>query len=468
MAPAYSWFLAWRYLWSRPITLLGAIGVTLAVWALIVVIAVFSGFIGEIRAGARRAAADLLLTDVRPDCDFAAVRPILLADADVVAVAPRVQHDAIISAYGDHPRYVHSTRAIETSPLGRSFVRILGVDIAAEADATDLLDWLRLPPEDAHLQVEDVAHPFSVSAERAEPALRATGTEASLPLVGGLDGLVVSVRRLTRGEPIAIGSRIDVISGHFVRGQQGESEVGVSRRPTVLSGAFACGHRTFDDVVVLADIEFVRGMLGYARDESDIQLCTSVAIKARVGADLEALAERLTAAVHDVTLGRVLTWEEQNATFLSAVDQERRMMKVCLFAVMLVAGFLIYATLHMMVMQKVRDIGILTAMGATPRGVQTIFLIGGLSIAVVGSTAGALSGIATAVYLNPLNDYSRAHFGRELFPTDVYALERVPYELDPTWIGQVVVAAIVLALLVAWLPARRAARLHPVEALAKT
>lgn len=467
MAPAYSWFLAWRYLWTRRITLLGTIGVALAVWALIVVIAVFSGFISEIRAGARRASPDLLLTDVRPGCDFATVAPLLRGDPDVIAVAPRLQHDAIISAYGRHARYVQSTRAIETSQLGRSFVRILGLDVESEAKTTDLHAWLTLRPEDDHLAVEDPAHPFTVSNERAARALHASGADRRTPIIGTLDGVVMSTRRLTRGEPIELGSRIDVISGRFVRDDSGKVEVGVSRRPTVLSGAFACGHRTFDDMVVLADLEFVRRMLGYAPDQSDIELCSAVAIKVRPGADLAQCAARLGAAVREVAGGRVLTWEEQNATFLSAVDQERRMMKVCLFAVMLVAGFLIYATLHMMVMQKVRDIGILTAMGATPRGVQTIFLVGGLSIATVGCALGGLAGIASVVYLNPINDFVRTHFGRELFPTDVYALDRIPYELDPQWIAQVLIAAIGLALLVAALPARRAAKLHPVEALAK-
>ncbi|MEZ5965147.1 MAG: FtsX-like permease family protein [Planctomycetota bacterium] len=467
MADAYAWFLAWRYLWARRITLIGMGGVALAVWALIAVIAVFSGFIGEIRAGARRASPDLLLTEVKPECDFAVVAPILQRDPDVVAVAPRVHQDAVIAAYGRHARYVQATRPVETSPLSRNFVRVLGIDVAAETRASDLVACLQLRPEDSHLQVPDLEHPFDLPREDMERALRAASPDLRTPLVGKLDGLVMSVRRLTRGEPIERGSRIDVVAGRFVHSPDGGTEVGASRRPTVLTGAFACNHRIFDDVAVLADIEFVRGLLGYAADESDIELCTSVAIRVRPGADLDGVARRLAAAVHDVSGGRVLTWEEQNSTFLSAVDQERRMMKICLFAVMLVAGFLIYATLHMMVMQKVRDIGILTSMGGTGRGVQTIFLVGGLAIAGVGSAIGVVAGVASALYLNPINDFSRRTFGRELFPTDVYALNQIPYELDGRWIVQVVVAAIALALIVAWLPARRAARLNPVEALAK-
>jgi lipoprotein-releasing system permease protein len=468
LAPAFSWFLAWRYLVSRRINLLGMFGVAVAVWALIVVIAVFSGFIGEIRAGARLASPDLLLDDVRAGCDFATLAKVLEKDPDVAAIAPRVKHHVILSAYGHHARYRTVTRSVETSPIARSFVRLLGIDPAAEAKTTELSKWLHdLRPEDTKLAVEDVQNPFSVSEQRTLRALRDTGADLRVPRLGNFDALVVSARRLTRGEPILLGSRIDVITGRFQPTATGEHKVHVSRKPTVLSGAFHTGHRTFDDMVVLADIEFVRRILGYAADESDVALCTEVAMKLRPGADAGAAAARLQASVAPICGGRVLTWQAQNATFLAAVDQERNMMKVCLFAVMLVAGFLIYATLHMMVTQKVRDIGVLTALGATPHGVQMIFLTSGLTIALLGGCLGTGAGIASAVYLNPVNDFARLKFGRELFPTDVYALDHIPYELDARWIVQVFGAALVLALVVAWLPARRAAKLHPVEALSK-
>jgi lipoprotein-releasing system permease protein len=140
-------------------------------------------------------------------------------------------------------------------------------------------------------------------------------------------------------------------------------------------------------------------------------------------------------------------------------------MKVSLFAVMLVAAFLIYATLHMMVTQKVKDIGILTSLGATPRGIAAIFVLCGGVIAVVGCSAGLAIGILSAHYLNDVNDWFDASFGVELFPTELYDLDRIPYRIEPDWVAQVLIAASVLALLVAYLPARRAARMAPVKAL---
>jgi lipoprotein-releasing system permease protein len=466
LAPAFSWFLALRYLVSRWVTLLGVMGVAVAVWAMIAVIAVFSGFISEIRAGVRTASPELLLTELGHECDFAKLAPVLRAEADIAAFAPRVQIDALIAAYGNHRRAVQSTRPIETSQLGRNFVRVVGIDVAAERETNEFSTWLSRVGEE--LQVEDRAQPFAVSDARVARARRQAGEDTRRPLLARPDGLILSERRLTRGEPIALGSRIDIISARFVRAANGESTVGPGRHVTALSGAYQSGHRSHDEAVVLADLEFVRRMLGYAADESDIELVTHVAIRAKPGADLTTLAARLTNAVAKVGGGRVLTWEQQNATYLGAVDRERTMMKICTFVIMLVAGFLIYATLHMMVTQKVRDIGVLTAMGATPHGVQTIFLLAGLVIGLVGCALGAASGIASAVYLNTVNDFTRANFGVELFPTDVYALDRIPYQLDASWILQVLACALGLALVVAWLPARRAARMHPVQALAKS
>ena len=141
------------------------------------------------------------------------------------------------------------------------------------------------------------------------------------------------------------------------------------------------------------------------------------------------------------------------------------MMKLILFAVMLVAAFLIYSTLHMTVTQKTRDVGILTSMGAAPPGILRIFLLSGGVIGVTGALLGVATGLLSAHYLNDLNDWSRARLGVELFPTELYSLDRIPYEIEPGWVTQVAVSALVITLLAAWLPARRAARMDPVRAL---
>jgi lipoprotein-releasing system permease protein len=460
LVPTYAWFLALRYLATRWVNVLGIAGLAVAVWALIVVIAVFSGFIAEIREHIRGATADLSLVGVGPRCSYEQVRAILERDPDVAATAPRLQHYAILFPYGSLMRRVVTTRAAESNPLTFNFVNLIGVDPARERAATHFADWLEAAPP--LYRVDDPAQPFAVAAHRT--------SDPPAPLRAD-PGLLLSLKRAARGDVLRPGQRIDIVSARFDRSLQGNGQrrelVHRIRRPFTLAGAFETRHRFFDESNAFVDIEVLRDMLGHSQDDPDsVDLVTEVAIRLRPGADLAAATERLEAAVGAVSGGgKVQTWEEINAVFLGAVNQERALMKLVLFAVMLVAAFLIYATLHMMVTQKFKDIGILTSMGATPRGIAAIFVLSACAIALVGCSIGAAAGIASAHWLNDVNDWFRSRFDVELFPTSLYALPRIPYRLEAPWIAQVLAAAFGLALLVAWLPARRAARMDPVAAL---
>ena len=180
---------------------------------------------------------------------------------------------------------------------------------------------------------------------------------------------------------------------------------------------------------------------------------------------LEAMAARLqllvAAALPADAAPQVYTWEGQNVVFLDAIEVERSMMTIVLFVVMLIAAFLIYACLNMMVAQKVKDIGILSALGGSPRGTGAIFTRCGVVIGLAGCSIGTLLGLLSVWNVNPVLQY----LGIALFPSDLFDLQTVPYEIDPQWILGIALSAFALTVLVSWLPARKAARMHPVKAL---
>jgi len=468
LAPAYSWFLALRYLLARWVNVLGMAGVAVAVWALIVVISVFSGFISEIREHIREATADLVLTAVKDDCSYSATAEVLERDDDVVATAPRLIHHAILFPFGTFGgKPLQLTRATGLSPLRSSFVVMIGIDPECEAAATEMTSWLQqVKDEEPLFAVPDVDKPLDVPEVLHKRALASGGREVPRgPMFHTGPALLLSLRRMTSGELLTPGLLVDAVSARFEQ-KGGKQNVVRIKRQFVTVGAFETHHNTFDDVTAFVPIDVMRSMLGQDPDlPGAIDLVNEIAIKVRPGADLEVVKERLAAATHDVAGGVVKTWEEQNEVFLAAVDHERALMKIVLFAVMLVAAFLIYATLHMMVTQKVKDVGILTSMGAAPGGIAAIFVFGGCAIATVGCSVGAGLGLLSAHYLNDVNDWCHAHLGVELFPTKLYDLDRIPYRVEPEWVAQVLIAAFVLTLLVAYFPARRAARLDPVKAL---
>jgi lipoprotein-releasing system permease protein len=287
-------------------------------------------------------------------------------------------------------------------------------------------------------------------------------------------GLLLGWRRLAYARRLQIGDPIDLVCAAWTT-VEGQSGVRPHQFRCSFAGFFATGHRTFDEATILLPIERLRTMLGHDQYRLDgaVDLVTDVAIRVRAGltpAEVAAGKQRLAAAVQALLPAgsapcTVLDWEEQNQVFLSAVAHEHGMMTFVLFVVMLIAAFVIYAVLHMMVTQKVKDIGILAAVGGTPRGIGAVFLFCGIVIGALGGALGTALGVLSVVYLNPVNRWFLEQTGLELFPSSLFDLPRIPCHLEPAWIAQVAIGALLLALLVAWLPARRAARMDPVQAL---
>ena len=136
-----------------------------------------------------------------------------------------------------------------------------------------------------------------------------------------------------------------------------------------------------------------------------------------------------------------------------------------LTVILVVAAFLMLATLSMMVTEKTADIGIVTAMGGTPLGVTSTFLLCGLTITASGVVLGSVSGVVTAVYLEEIRQVVLWAFGIDLFPLDVYNLDRVPCAIDPWWLAEVALMACCTGFVASALPAWRAARHDPLVSL---
>ncbi len=144
---------------------------------------------------------------------------------------------------------------------------------------------------------------------------------------------------------------------------------------------------------------------------------------------------------------------------------ETTILNMLLFLIIAVAGFGILAIFFMIVVEKTRDIGILKSLGASGRGVMGIFLSYGLSLGLVGSGVGMVLGLLFVAYINEIADCIGWMTGHEVFDPTIYYFNSIPTIVEPFTVGWIVLGAVVIAVLASVLPARRAARLHPVEAL---
>jgi lipoprotein-releasing system permease protein len=150
---------------------------------------------------------------------------------------------------------------------------------------------------------------------------------------------------------------------------------------------------------------------------------------------------------------------------LAAVQMETTLLNILLFMIIAVAGFGILATFFMIVVEKTKDIGILKALGAPSRGVMSIFLSYGFSLGVVGSGVGMIGGLAFVYFINDIAKLVELVTGQEVFDPTVYYFSKIPTIIEPLTVASVVAGSVLIAVLASVLPALRAARLHPVEAL---
>ncbi len=434
----YRLLLATRYLFSRPINLLGVLGIALGVWALIVVPSIFTGYLREVGKHLQSTTADATIRGLPGGVPIETLDELCGADPAVAGLAPRLLWQGLLHPAAPPSRSRPPARGLDELTSESPLVSLLGIDTTRELHFTGLGGWLRAAP--AELQPKDLDDP--------------------LRPIDGEPAALLSPQRMAR-DGLRLGDRIAVTIGRLDR-EDGEEVFHLDEKPLHfrVAGAFESSFAAFDGLHVFVDLETLAARLGGDSSPNE------VAVQMQHGVDTAQAAERLE-RILQAEYGRrvrVATWSEANRLQLGSIDHQRGLMKLVLFVIMVVAGFVVYATLSMMVTEKTRDIGILTAMGADVGGVATVFVACGAAVAVIGAVVGVVGGCLSAVYLDDFNTFLR-RFDIDLFPVRVYNLRRVPYDLDPLWIAQVSGISVLVTVAVAAIPAWRAARQDPLDAL---
>ncbi|MEM6467516.1 MAG: FtsX-like permease family protein, partial [Pseudomonadota bacterium] len=190
-------------------------------------------------------------------------------------------------------------------------------------------------------------------------------------------------------------------------------------------------------------------------DEIEVMVDDPEAVEAQVGA----LASS-AGAPHFVW-----TWQDSSSSFLRALKMEDNIMFVILSILVIVATLNIVSGLIMLVKNKGRDIGILRTMGLSEGSILRVFFICGASIGVVGTAIGVVLGCLFAIYIDPIFAGVNWMLGGGVWDPSVRYLSALPARLEWGDVLSAVALSLGLSFTITYFPARRAARLNPVEAL---
>jgi lipoprotein-releasing system permease protein len=228
-------------------------------------------------------------------------------------------------------------------------------------------------------------------------------------------------------------------------------------RQFTVAAVFRVGLSEYDLNFTFASIETASRFFGFGPHQGAVDVIID-------DPDLiDARADALRAAAGE---GNYLTdWKQSNRTLAGALEVERNVMFIILTMILLVAALNIVSGLVMLVRDKARDIAVLRSMGARRGMVLRIFFITGASIGVVGTLAGLGVGVLFSAYIEEVRQFLIWATGANLFPAEIYFLERMPARILPRDVAQIALMALALSFLSTLYPAWRAASQEPVELL---
>ncbi len=339
----YELFVARRYLTARRkqafisvITFISVLGITIGVMALVIAIALITGFQEDVQDKILSSTAHIMVPGLSRDAlnDYPEIIQKIKGLEGVLSASPVVFETVLL-----------------TGPSQSLGAMLKGIDFEEERDHASWLQELE-------------------GGEIPEPEPRR-------------DGIILG-REIAAALGVGIGDTIQVLSGSSLS----LSPVGPIPRPKrfVVTGIFNTGLYEFDSGTALIRLATAQRVFNLGDGISYIQVRIENIFQA------PHIAERIKEILPPMAYA--MTWMELNKSLFSALKLEKTIMFFTIALIVFVAALNIIATLILMVMEKTRDIGILMAMGASTGNVRKIFFLQGAMIGIIGTTAGVLLGLA--------------------------------------------------------------------------
>jgi lipoprotein-releasing system permease protein len=389
-------------------------GVALGVMALIVVIAVMSGFGKDLRDKILGTNSHIVVTNITRSGmdDYESVLKKVMQAEGVKAAAPFILNQVMLTSGGNS-----------------SGVVVRGIDPDREAMVSDL---------EKNLIQGDLA--MLKKSERASKGPRRDkiilGKELAQKLGVQMNDAVSMISPASRLTPMGLVPKIKLFK---------------------VVGFFESGMFEYDSSLAFISVESAQKFFSMKGTVSGVEIRVDDIDRA------DKIAESLQESLGFPYYAR--DWMRMNKNLFSALRLEKIVMFIILILIILVAAFNIVSTLFMVVMEKTKEIAILKSMGTSRTSIMKIFSLQGLIIGVTGTFIGCVGGFTIVPNLNEIVGFIESIFGITAFPSDVYYLDKLPSEIQYLDSFLIIIFSILICFLASLYPAWRASRMNPVDGL---
>lgn len=385
------------------ITFISVAGVMVGVMALVVVLAVMTGFDEELRSKILGNRSHMTIEHAGGLDDYENVLERVESREDVVAGAPYVNGMALLQ-----------------SERGTTGSMVMGIDPVRQREVTDL-----------------------------DKILRGGKIESGGIVLGSI--LAQNIGIYQPGETVTV-----------VTSRTYETFLGsvFARKQMKVTGIFHSEYYEFDSQMAMVTLADAQKLFGHRDTVTGLQLSVVDPFNER---GVKGIKSRLNADLGYAY--RVTTWIEMNQSFFNALKTEKTIMFIILMFIVMVAAFNIVSTLIMVVMEKTHDIGILRTVGTPSRSIMMVFMIEGLVTGLIGTISGLLGGVLIAHTLNGIAGIVERLTGFEVFPAEMYLFDKIPVRIVPMDLVWIVAVSIMLSFVATVYPAWQAAHVDPVESL---
>ena len=161
----------------------------------------------------------------------------------------------------------------------------------------------------------------------------------------------------------------------------------------------------------------------------------------------------------------IYTWADLNKSLFSALKVERNVMFVILTLIIVVAAFNIISGLTILIKNKTKEIAILKTLGLSNQSIKKIFFLTGLSISFFATICGIILGIVFSINIEKIRLILSTVFNLEIFPSDIYFLDKLPSEISFNSIVIIFIVSLVISAVASYLPAKKISKMGTFRAL---